>query len=207
MFIQSWLIQTTGMRGAWYPWWRLRARLHKYRFPAAEAGMADVFGAKWFHLIFADTVHLLGTVCSGKMGENKAAKWKARHSVTYSTRSPWTMRLNSTNGLPSVRLERYYSLINGRATHYRKCPIAWDSKWFLYASWLRRAGMKKCWWLLPVKHEASILQDERKGNCGIAGMFLLRPQIPNSRQFLSKWWKRTAFDPAEKEDAVKVASF
>lgn len=65
-------------------------------------------------------INLLGTMCSGKMGENKAAKWKARRPVTYSTCSPWTKRLSSTNGLPSVRLERYYSLINGGATHYRK---------------------------------------------------------------------------------------
>lgn len=61
-------------------------------------------------------IDLLGTVCSGKMGENKAAKWKARRDVTYSTCSPQTKRLNSTNGPPSVRPERYYSLINGGAT-------------------------------------------------------------------------------------------
>lgn len=87
--------------------------------------------------------------------------------------------------LPSVRLERYYSLINGGAAHYRKCPIAWDSKWFLYSSWLLRAEMVRCWLLLLVKHR-TILQDERKGNCGIAGMLLPCFQIPNSGQLLSE---------------------
>lgn len=117
----------------------------------------------WNDLIFADKC--VGDC--GEMGENKAAKWKARHSVTCRICSPRTKWLNSTNGLPSVQLDvipagplYYNELTNGGATHYQKCPMAWDSKWFHYASWLCRTGMMKCRLLSFVKHGATRWKSE-----------------------------------------------
>lgn len=150
MFIQSWFIQTTGMPGICDSIYVHDSTNADFvlRRPVWQmfSGQSDSISCL--------QINLLGTVCSGKMGKNKAPNGKARRSVKYSTCSPWTKRVNSTNGLPSVQLEHDYSLINGGATHSRKCPIAWDSKWFIYASWLCRAGMMKRWLLLPVKHGA-----------------------------------------------------
>lgn len=195
IFIQSWLTQTRHAQSlihvrTWSMFASTCAIAQMWILCCRRLSDKGVSRLKWFNQIFADKC--VGDC--GEMGGNKAAKWKARHSVTYRTCSPQTKWLNSTNGLPSVQLDvipvgpLYYSeLTNDSATHYRKCPMAWDSKWFHYASWCR-TGMMKCWFLSFVKHGA-ILRDER--NCETLVMFLDVPLgllpgllVPNSSQFL-----------------------